>query len=334
MLVVLRLSLGWHFYYEGVWKIHHPEFSAEPFLSEAKGPLAPFFYSMLDDVDGAKHLTVDVDDSGSLLLNAKGKPAVKAESTLTAWEEFKDRVASRYGLSEQQIAQADDLFGRYKTALNSYLDDNAEEIAGYLDSLNRYRQEVAQGGNGADYYKKRMWERQHGPQSWPGMPEPLRKQIKGWLTQIGKMGEEFKGGMWALLDEEQQQRGYFKASWNPFQWSRTEQINFAVTYGLTAIGLCLMLGLFTRLAALGGAAFMCFVVLSQLPWPTIYPLPGPESGHSMGVDKNVIEMVALLLVATTAAGRWGGLDGILYHWLPFPLGVRKKKQQQQESQEA
>ena len=42
-----------------------------------------------------------------------------------------------------------------------------------------------------------------------------------------------------------------------FAWSRIEQISFAVTYGLTAIGLCLMLGLCTRLAALGGAAFMC-----------------------------------------------------------------------------
>ena len=48
-------------------------------------------------------------------------------------------------------------------------------------------------------------------------------------------------------------------------------------------------GFCTRLAALGGAAFMCFVVLSQLPWPPIYPPPGNESGHSLGVDKNVIE---------------------------------------------
>ena len=34
-----------------------------------------------------------------------------------------------------------------------------------------------------------------------------------------------------------------------------------------------MLGLCTRLAALGGAAFMLAVVLVQFPWPTVYP-PG------------------------------------------------------------
>ena len=47
--------------------------------------------------------------------------------------------------------------------------------------------------------------------------------------------------------------------WNPLGWTRIQQINFAVTYGLTAIGACLLLGFCTRLAALGGAGFMCFV---------------------------------------------------------------------------
>ena len=46
-----------------------------------------------------------------------------------------------------------------------------------------------------------------------------------------------------------------------------KQINFAVTFALTAIGLCLMLGLCTPLAALGGACFMCFVVLTQPAFP-------------------------------------------------------------------
>jgi len=32
-------------------------------------------------------------------------------------------------------------------------------------------------------------------------------------------------------------------------------------------------------------------------------------------------------LATTAAGRWGGLDAWLSRWLPFPLGARKNKDQ-------
>ena len=78
---------------------------------------------------------------------------------------------------------------------------------------------------------------------------------------------------------------------------------------------------------------MFFVLLTQPSWPSIYPPPGPESGHALLIDKNFIEMVALLLLATTAAGRWGGLDAFLSQWLPFPLGCRKKKEEQ-EAQEA
>jgi uncharacterized membrane protein YphA (DoxX/SURF4 family) len=265
---------------------------------------------MLDDVDGSKHLVPEVDAAGHLQLNAKGKPVVKAESTLAAWQEFKDRVARRYRMTDDQKTKADKLYDQYKTFLTDYLDENAEKIVGYRDSLKRYQEELAQGGNGAPYYKKRVWDWEHEPEGPLGR-QGYQKQAKGWLTDIDKMGTSFQAGLWDLLDEDQQQRGYFTASWNPFQWPRIEQINFAVTYGLTAIGLCLMLGLFTRLAALGGAAFMFFVLLTQPSLPWIYPPPGPESGHALLIDKNFIEMAALLLLATTAAGRWGGLDALL-----------------------
>ena len=77
-----------------------------------------------------------------------------------------------------------------------------------------------------------------------------------------------------------------------------EQINFAVTYGLTAIGVCLMLGFCTRLAALGGAAFMCFVVMTQPAFPGIYPPDPPVVGHALLVNKDFVEMLALLVIAT------------------------------------
>ncbi len=96
-----------------------------------------------------------------------------------------------------------------------------------------------------------------------------------------------------------------------------EQINFAVTYGLTAIGLCLMLGFCTPLAALGGAGFMCFVVMTQPAFPGIYPPDPAVVGHALLVNKDFVEMMALLVVAATAAGRWGGLD-----YLPLSSGDR------------
>ncbi len=353
MLVVLRLSLGCHFLYEGVWKITNRKFTAEPFLSEAKGPLAPLFRAMLDDVDGTERLTFEADASGRPRLGPEDKPVVKAESTLTAWKALKDHAAEKYDMTDEQKAEADKLYRRYETWLNEYLDENAEEIVGHLDSLKRFQEDIARGGNGASYYKKRLWDRRteldmelsgrpatvsclrcHKPLPSASLPPKgeashYETVAKGWLSYIDKLGAGYKTGLWDLLDDDQQSRGYFKSGWNPFTWSRIEQINFAVTYGLTAIGLCLMLGLFTRLAALGGVAFMAFVILSQLSWPTIYPPPGPEAGHALLIDKSFIEMVALLLVATTAVGRWGGLDALLSRRLPFPLGCRRKKDQQE-----
>jgi len=351
MLVVLRLSLGCHFLYEGYWKIDNRKFTAAPFLSEAKGPLAPLFRAMLDDADGSKRLTIDADENGSSRLSPEDKPVVKAQSMLDAWQALKKHAAEKYAMTDEQKAEAEKLYSRYEAWLNEYLDENAEEIAGYLDSLERFNEEKARGGNGAPYYKKRIWDRRtelDGELSgrpaaisclrchMPSPSAPLAPKgeaghyetvAKGWLSYIDKLSAGYKTGLWDLLDEDQQKHGYFKAGWNPFAWTRIEQINFAVTYGLTAIGLCLMLGLFTRPAALGGAAFMLFVILTQPSWPTIYPPPGPEGGHALFINKDFIEMVALVLLATTSAGRWGGLDAFLPRWLACPLGCRKKVEQ-------
>ncbi len=373
MLVVLRLSLGCHFLYEGYWKIDNRKFTAAPFLSEAKGPLAPLFRAMLDDADGSKRLTIDADENGDPRLTPEDKPVIKAQSTLEAWQALKKHAAEKYAMTDDQKAEADALYNRYEAWLNEYLDENAEEIAGYLDSLERFNAEKARGGNGAPYYKKRIWDRRTGldgelsgrpaaisclrchmpapPAAVAPAPDSVRVPLvgepfpsaplapkgeaghyetvaKGWLAYIDKLSAGYKTGLWDLLTEKQQEDyGYFKAGWNPFAWTRIEQINFAVTYGLTAIGLCLMLGLFTRPAALGGAAFMLFVILTQPSWPTIYPPPGPEGGHALFINKDFIEMVALVLLATTSAGRWGGLDAFLPRWLRCPLGCCKKKEQ-------
>jgi uncharacterized membrane protein YphA (DoxX/SURF4 family) len=309
MLVILRLSLGCHFLYEGVWKITNPEFSAEPFLTEAKGPAAPLFYAMLDDIDGRRRLQVVPSESGKPGRDKSGTPRVTADEYLQKWETLKNKFVARYHLKNEQVAAADALQKQYEDSLSEYLKENAEEIAAYFSSLDRFEQEKARGGNGAPYYQKRVWDKQ----------QELRQKVRGWLSELDGMTEGFSQGLWRLLDEDQRAIGRPTSGWNPLEWSRTEQINFAVTYGLTAIGLCLMLGLFTRLAALGGAAFMAFVVATQPSWPTIYPPAPAVVGHALLVNKDFVEMVALLTLATTAAGRWGGLDFFVHRWFVAPL---------------
>ncbi len=85
----------------------------------------------------------------------------------------------------------------------------------------------------------------------------LRGEADKWIKNIEGQECAYAQSLYSLLDKDQKQRGLVTSSWNPFQWDRMKQIDFVVTFSLTVIGLCLMLGFCTPLAALGGACFMC-----------------------------------------------------------------------------
>jgi len=93
-------------------------------------------------------------------------------------------------------------------------------------------------------------------------------------------------------------------------WSRLDWADFLVTYGLLAVGALLILGFLTRTACLVGALFLFSFYLAMPPLPWLDPSPRAE-GHYLYVNKNIIEMLALLALATTRSGRWLGLDGLL-----------------------
>ena len=56
--------------------------------------------------------------------------------------------------------------------------------------------------------------------------------------------------------------------------------------------------------------FLLLTVLTQpsLPW---IPAPPKSEGNYLVVNKNVIEMVALLALMTTRTGQWFGLDALV-----------------------
>ncbi len=291
MLVVLRVTIGWHFLYEGVWKIRYADdFSATPFLTQAKGPFAPLFYAMVPDLDGRQRLTTT---------DEEGRRQVSGEAYRARWQQIRDDVEAKYRLSEEQQEELERIQERFEEGLDDYLSDWEEAILIHFESLDRFEAQAADS-SGSAFERKRTWDRMH----------EFRRDVYLWLDELEELTEGYKLAIWQMLDDDQRARGAL-----PARWTTSDALDLLVTYSLTAIGLCLMVGLFTRLAALGGAGFLLFVVLSQFPWPTVYP-PAPEVvGHSLLVDKNVVEMVALLLIATTAVGRWGGLDHFLHHFV-------------------
>jgi thiosulfate dehydrogenase [quinone] large subunit len=82
------------------------------------------------------------------------------------------------------------------------------------------------------------------------------------------------------------------------------------SWGLVIIGLCLILGLFTRIVAIAG------VVLLFLYWLAAPPLMGlrytmPMEGNYLLVNKTLIEMFALWVVVLFPTSKQIGLDRLL-----------------------
>ncbi|MBL8823878.1 MAG: hypothetical protein JNJ77_14930 [Planctomycetia bacterium] len=90
----------------------------------------------------------------------------------------------------------------------------------------------------------------------------------------------------------------------------------SVAWGLTLAGLGLLLGCFTRLSSLVGAGLLMLFYVSLPPLPDLPENPLAE-GKYLFVNKNLIEALALLVLATTASGRWFGIDALLSCIWPF-----------------
>ena len=80
-------------------------------------------------------------------------------------------------------------------------------------------------------------------------------------------------------------------------------------WGLTIFGFLLMIGLFTRLSSLGGAALLMLFYMAMPPWPGVQEIPSIE--HNLIVNKVLVEALALLALAALPTGKWFGLDAAI-----------------------
>jgi uncharacterized membrane protein YphA (DoxX/SURF4 family) len=99
-------------------------------------------------------------------------------------------------------------------------------------------------------------------------------------------------------------------------YTRLEWMDWFASWGLFMIGVGLLLGFLTRTACVAGAVFLLLLYLTIPPFPWL-PEPSRSEGHYVYVNKNLIEMLALLVLATTRSGRWLGVDGLLQFLSPW-----------------
>lgn len=292
MLMLLRVSIGWHFLYAGIDKLSNPDFTSAGFLSQAKGPLAEKFYELVPDIDGRQRLDpAPLDDKDPKSIP---KGAVRAQQTIDG---YLDAFTRHFNLREEQKVQAEAVAKQAKAQVLKYFAENQEPFEEYFHDLSRLDQNKQTPDT--PFQRKRNWDEQ----------QRLRGKVKPWLKSLDEMAAEYRTNLAAVLTPEQVRA---HGSSVPRTWKEFFSTDRVVTYTNLAIGVCLMVGLFTRLAAFGGAVFLLQIVLAQPDWPGLYPPPPPSAGRTLIVNKEFIEMMALLALATTRVGRWGGIDGVIH----------------------
>ena len=122
----------------------------------------------------------------------------------------------------------------------------------------------------------------------------------GWSKEITDMWDSLETKINSLAVEEQK-RATPLALKRPFNPNFLNLINMVIPWFDTIVGVCLVLGLFTRFASLSAALFLLSVCLTQPFW-----VPGTTPTYLYW-----IEMTACFVIFATLAGRMAGLDYII-----------------------
>lgn len=382
LLVMLRLSIGWHLLYEGVWKIQTQKtaspWSSEGYLKNATGPLRPVFRDLTGDPDDLSWLDYDkmsarwdgwalrfvahystggdgeklqaqltrlIEGPGAfsapleslpegvdpanfpkavrfdpkrklLICDAKlhllpsERDSLLAMAPLPEGEEAPPAAVVAYrNAVERLFNAASSLSYRERLAVLLKADPeragllvkekDGSEIEKRIGDIELYKQQARD-------YERRLqqakvaYQFEHLDRVGRELSE-LRKRLLG---PVKGLDLELRVEAEKLLNEDQLSRGAL-----PPPMTSQRSIDLRTMYSLAIIGLLLIAGLFTRLAALAGAGLLTLFYLAAPPWPGVPEVPGPE--HNLIVNKVSLEALTLLAFAFLPSGRWFGIDALL-----------------------
>jgi uncharacterized membrane protein YphA (DoxX/SURF4 family) len=297
-IILLRVAIGWHFLFEGWEKLESrasgkEPFSAEIYLRNATGPLAPYFRGMVPDVNG---------------LALMDPSQLKA-----AWSDDVTRIADHFHFDQEQRTKAQKALDDNLRWADYYFHDpeNVEKRQKYYHDLAKVQQ-VEADPTALAFERERAAE---GRRS-------LDADRRALTAPVVEQGNALRA---AILNADQIQR-WRSTGAATRDWTKLDYINQLTIFGLIAIGVCLILGFMTPWAALGAATFLAMIYLSMPPWPGVPPNPKAE-GHYLIVSKNLIELLACLVVAMTPSGHWIGLDALFF-------GARRRRRLARAAAEA
>ncbi len=349
-LLALRVVIGWHFYTEGVSKLKSGNFSAEPFLRSANGPAADLFHRCVADYDGRLRLGLVITRSESgettwildplvteelwkgfvyraarqlqfgdpKLIEALARSSKDLKQRLTNAEAKREstetidmlrRALKKTSVELEVVRKQKDvalaIAQKYIDEYRAFLAENEAEILAYFRGAQRF-----EGFERDGHYKAAVVQ---GVRSLRSQNDQIvadrTRDARPWLTEVDAMWNGVEADINELAIEPQRRSWVkldqpHKSLWSPLPW-----IDRIVPWFDTIIGACLILGLFTRTASLAGAGFLLGIIATQ---PPLFAGSAPTISQS-------IELIGLLVLFATRAGRFAGLDVFL------PSGIARRR---------
>ncbi len=214
------------------------------------------------------------------------------------WADDVERVAQHYNFDADQRGRAAVVLKQAEAEAENWFasNENQEKIRKYYHELKAV-QKVERDPDALSFERERA----------AAARRDLDAARRTLTADLVARGDKLRADVVAVATAEQAKS---TAAYTP-PWTRLDWVNFSTKWGLVAMGLALMAGFMTPLAALAGAVFLGQIYLSMPPWPGL-PAPPNVEGHYWIVNKNLVEMLACLVVASTPSGMWIGFDALLF----------------------
>ncbi len=334
-LILLRIAIGWHFLFEGIDKVESMRrgvtetsrpFSSAGYLNEASGPMSKIIKEQIGDPDQAA-----IERLTPLTTIADGKPPLPGNRYLSPvlvkdWDDYFNRYCDYYGIAKEPGGKAREEFDKAKDEAGLWLIQGGKDVDKSF-SRAEFKAPMTTRERVEDFKKKLAHIHELQEREIPVFNKDVEKarllvakaeaaQLRNEL--LAELKQPLDDHLASLLSPGQKTMNAMPADFGK-KWaelSRLEWIDLVVSWGLIVVGACLMLGFFTRTSAFAGAVFlmMLYAAMPPLPW---VPEVTRTEGKYLFVNKNLVEMLALLVLATSQTGYWIGLDRLASYFNPF-----------------
>ncbi len=243
-------------------------------------------------------------DAAAKRLKINGQRRMTASEKAKLDEQIADKEGGEYDKYRKALDEAFTRASRlsYKERMRAHLlgdPDNAGLVDGRISQIELYHEMVKR-------YEDRLssakisFEQEHLNRIW----SDARAKARELTGPIMAMDKELQEDALKIPEVSQLARGPLSPPLSPIR-----VVDLLTIAGLAGLGILLIIGLFSRFAAFSAAFMVLGFYLAMPPLPGVPDAPGPE--HSFIVNKNLIEVFALLALASVPTGYWFGLDKLV-----------------------